>query len=263
MLVIPAIDLRGGKVVRLVRGDFSDQLVFGEDPVAVASNWVKAGAQRLHVVDLDGALTGTPQHLEIVKRIVKSALVPVQTGGGIRTLTSIAQYLDAGIAQVIIGTKACLDEAFVTKAVKTHGERIAIAVDVKQGRVAIEGWVRKEWMKPEPFIQRLLKQGVKTIIYTDTTRDGTMSGPAVDGLKEVLNLIAGKAAFYVSGGISSLEDLTHLKKLESQGLSGAIVGRALYEGKIDLKEAVAVCSPKESSPVSTSKTGGSSKGSAS
>ncbi len=259
MVIIPAIDLKGGKVVRLVRGDFSEELVFGEDPIAVAQRWVGEGASRLHVVDLDGALTGTPRHLSIVERIVKAVSVPIQSGGGIRTLPAIARYLEVGVAQVILGTKACLDEAFVAKALKAHGERIAVAVDVKEGRVAIEGWVRKEWMNPGALVRRLVKQGVKTLIHTDATRDGTMSGPAIDGLKEVLKIVGGQATVIVSGGISSLEDLVQLKELESQGLSGAIVGRALYEGKVNLEEAVKLCSLKGSSPASTSKPAGSSK----
>lgn len=263
MLVIPAIDLKGGKVVRLIRGDFSDELVYGEDPIAVAMKWVKCGAARLHVVDLDGALTGTPHHLEVVARIVKQSSVPVQTGGGIRTLNGIARYLEVGVAQVILGTKACLDEAFVTRALKAHGERIAVAVDVKEGRVAIEGWVRKEWMRPDALIRRLLGQGIKTLIYTDTRRDGTMTGPAVEGLREILSQVGEGVTFMVSGGVSSLEDLLKLKILESEGLTGVIVGRALYEGKVNLEEAVKLCSLKGSSPASTSKPAGSSKGSAS
>ena len=263
MVILPAIDLKGGKVVRLIRGDFSEELVFGEDPVAIAQRWVHEGASRLHVVDLDGALTGTPRHLETVAKIVKSVRIPIQTGGGIRTLAAITRYLDVGVAQVILGTKACLDEGFVAKALKTHADRIAVSVDVKGGRVAIEGWVRKEWMNPGALVRRLIQQGVQTLIYTDATRDGTMSGPAIDGLKEVLKIVGGQATVIVSGGISSLEDLIQLKELESQGLSGAIIGRALYEGKVDLKCAIKACSPNESSPVLTSKPAGSSKGSAS
>jgi len=263
MLIIPAIDLKGGKVVRLVKGDFSVQLNYGDDPVAVAQRWAQAGAPRLHVVDLDGALTGTPRHLEVIGKIAKSISIPVQAGGGIRTAAAISRCFEAGVAQVILGTKACVDEAFVTNAVKAYGEKIAAAVDVKDGRVAIEGWVRKEWMKPEPLVQRLIKQGVKTIIYTDASRDGTMSGPGVEGLKTVLEKAGGKAVIIASGGISSLEDLVKLKELEPQGLSGVIVGRALYDGKVDLKEALKLCSPKGSSPASMSKTAGSSKGSAS
>ncbi len=259
MLIVPAIDLRGGKVVRLVRGDFSEELVYGDDPLAVAKKWVSAGAQRLHVVDLDGALTGTPRHLETISKIAQGVSVPIQAGGGIRTLEMISKCLQAGVAQVIIGTKACLDEPFVTKAVKTHGEKVAAAVDSVQGRVAIEGWVRKEWMKPGPLIHRLLQQGVKTILFTDASRDGTLSGPAVETLREILTQVGKKAAFFASGGISSLEDLEKLKTLEPLGLDGVIVGRALYDGKINLKEALAQCSPKGSSPASTSKPAGSSK----
>ena len=178
-------------------------------------------------------------------------------------MNSITQYLSAGVAQVILGTKACLDESFMTQAIKAHGEKIVVAVDVKQGRVAIEGWVRKEFMKPIPLIQRLLKQGVKTLIYTDTTRDGTMSGPGLDGLKEVLAVVKGQADLFASGGISSLEDLLKLKELEPLGVKGVVVGRALYDGKLDLKAAVEQCSPKGSSPASTSKAAGSSRASVS
>ena len=238
MLIIPAIDLKGGKVVRLVKGDFSEQIDYGDDPVAAAKKWAQAGAPRLHVVDLDGALTGTPRHLEVTARIAKAVSVPVQTGGGIRTAAAISKCFEAGAAQVIIGTKACVDEAFVTNAVKAHGEKIAAAVDVKDGRVAVEGWVRKEWMKPEPLVQRLIAQGVRTIIYTDASRDGTMGGPGIDGLRAVLEKAGGKAAIVASGGIRSLEDLAKLKELEPMGLWGVIVGRALYDGKLDLKEAL-------------------------
>jgi phosphoribosylformimino-5-aminoimidazole carboxamide ribotide isomerase len=263
MLIIPAIDLKGGKVVRLVKGDFSAQIDCGDDPVAVAQRWVKEGAQRLHVVDLDGALTGTPRHLEVIGKIAKAVSVPVQTGGGVRTAAAIGKFFEQGVAQVIVGTKACVDEAFMTNAVKAHGEKIAAAVDVKDGRVAIEGWVRKEWMKPEPLVQRLIAQGVKTLIYTDASRDGTMSGPGIEGLRAVLEKAGGKAQIVASGGISSLEDLAKLKELESMGLWAAIVGRALYDGKLDLREAIKLCSPKGSSPASMSKTAGSSKGSGS
>jgi len=263
MLIIPAIDLKDGKVVRLVRGDFSEQIIFSEDPVAMAKKWADLGAQRLHVVDLDGALTGTPRHLDLVAQIVKKVAVPVQTGGGIRTLAAIGQYLERGVAHVILGTKACLDEAFTTRAIQAHGNKIAAAVDVKGGRVAIEGWIRKEWMKPEALIRRLVAQGIKTLIYTDVSRDGTMAGPSVDALKGVLELTKGKTDCFCSGGISSLEDLAKLKEMESLGLGGVVVGRALYEGKIDLKMALDLCSPKGSSPASTSKTAGSSKASAS
>lgn len=263
MLIVPAIDLKGGKVVRLVRGDFSEQLVYGDDPVAVAKRWADAGVPRLHVVDLDGALTGIPRHLDWVAKIAKAVSIPVQTGGGIRTLSTIKLYLEAGVDRVILGTKACLDETFVTKALKLYGEKIAAAVDVKGGRVAIEGWVRKEWMGPKPLIQRFIKQGVKTLLYTDTSRDGTMTGPMGEGLKEILALVKGQVAFLLSGGISSLEDLSKLKALEPEGLGGVVIGRALYEGKLDLKSAVKLCSQKESSHVLTSKTAGLSKGSAS
>ncbi|PIQ81961.1 MAG: 1-(5-phosphoribosyl)-5-[(5-phosphoribosylamino)methylideneamino]imidazole-4-carboxamide isomerase [Candidatus Omnitrophica bacterium CG11_big_fil_rev_8_21_14_0_20_64_10] len=263
MLIVPAIDLKGGKVVRLVGGDFSEEIVYGEDPVEVARKFEAAGAAWLHVIDLDGALTGTPRHLKQVTEIAKSVKIPVQTGGGIRSAEAIERYLKAGVRRVILGTKACLHEGFITESVQKHGDRIAAAVDVKDGRVTIEGWVRREWMGPKALVDRLLDQGVKTIIYTDASRDGKLLGPAVETLKEILDFLGDRASFIASGGIGTLNDLKQLMPLEAVGLDGVIVGRALYDGKIDLKEAIAQCSPKGSSPASMSKPAGSSKGSGS
>jgi len=241
VLIVPAIDLRGGKVVRLVKGDFNQETIFAEDPLAVAKRWVDAGAKRLHLIDLDGARTGVPHHLEIVEKIARAIRVPVQVGGGVRTLEVIGQYLELGVAQVILGTKACSDEEFLAEALRAHKEKIAVGVDVKEGRVATEGWLKKEAAEPMDLVDRLLEQGVKTIIYTDVARDGTMIGPAMESCRRLLKKVKSRAAVFASGGVSSLDDLLRLKELEASGLSGVVVGRALYEGTIDLKEAVKRC----------------------
>ncbi len=241
MLIVPAIDLRGGKVVRLLKGDFSQETVFGEDPLDFARRWVSLGAKRLHLVDLDGAKTGVPRHMEIVSRIAREVVIPVEIGGGIRTMAAIDRYLTAGVAYVILGTKACFDEEFLTGALKTYGEKISAGVDVKDGKVATEGWLATAGGDPAVLVERLAGLGVKTIIYTDVARDGAMTGPAVETYKKLLPYTKGKSALFASGGVSSMEDLLKLKELERDGLTGAIVGRALYEGTLDLKEAVARC----------------------
>jgi phosphoribosylformimino-5-aminoimidazole carboxamide ribotide isomerase len=249
MIVIPAIDMRGGKVVRLVQGDFSKQITYGDDPVAVARQWAEAGAQRLHLVDLDGALTGTPHHLPQVAEIAKSVKVPVQVGGGIRSFETIDDYLKAGVATVILGTKACMDKPFMAQAAVRYSGYVAAAVDVKEGRVAVEGWAAQGSLSADQAVEQLLEQGVGTIVYTEIARDGMMSGPAIERYRQLLEQIKNRARLIASGGIHSLDDLLKLKELN--GLWGAITGRALYDGKINLKEAIQKCSPSGSSPAST------------
>lgn len=244
-----------------MRGEAAQETVYGDDPVAFARRWAEWGAPWLHVVDLDGAFTGTPAHTETVFRIARTVSVPVQTGGGIRSLEAVERYLAGGVRRVVLGTKAFLEEDFVVRALRFHGDRIAVGVDIKEGRVAVEGWVRKEWADPDHFIDRLLNDGVRTIVVTDVSRDGTLSGPLTERLEKILARTRGRASVIASGGIGSLEDLEGLSRLEPAGLTGAIVGRALYDGKLDLREAIRRCSPKGSSPASTSRTGGSSKGS--
>ncbi len=265
MIVIPAIDLKGGKVVRLVKGDFSQEIVYGDDPVSVAKKFIDDGAQRVHVVDLDGALTGVPSNTEKIVQVAKAiAPVPVQTGGGIRTIETMRKYIDAGLHSVIVGSKACSEESFITKAVKEFNDRVIVSIDAKQDkdgslRVTTGGWVQSEYMKPEALLARLMAQGVRTFVYTDISRDGTMAGPAVEGHRTMLKAVGGRAQYIASGGVGSLEDLLKLKPLEAEGLTGVIVGRAIYEAKLDLRKAIEACSPKGSSPASTSKTAGSSK----
>ncbi len=241
MLIIPAIDLKEGKVVRLVRGEASRQWIYGEDPIEVARSWEEAGSKLIHVVDLDGALSGTPKHTDRILEVARSTSVPIEVGGGIRTPELIRTYLEGGVHRVVLGTQAVREEAFLTEALKTYGERIAIAVDVKEGLVAVEGWVQKGAADPNVFIERLLALGAKTLIYTETSRDGTLQGPPVAALRTILERVAGRGDVIASGGVASMQDLDELCKLKSLGLTGVIIGRALYDGKIDLREAIQRC----------------------
>ncbi len=266
MIVIPAIDMRGGKVVRLIQGDFSKQITYGDDPVAVARQWAEAGAQRLHLVDLDGAKSGIPQHLELISRIAREIVnVPIEVGGGIRTIEIIQKYLEAGVKHLVLGTKACTDSGFVKKVLREYGsDVIYAAVDVTKShadvlygnmptQVTTAGWLQTEPETPKILINRLIELGIKTVIYTDITKDGTMEGPALNSYKQLLENFGNQIELIASGGVSSLNDLIRLKDLETESkhkLFGAITGRALYDGKINLKEAIQKCSPSGSSPAS-------------
>ncbi len=240
VLVIPAIDLREGQCVRLIQGRLEETTVFSDDPVATAQRWEELGAQLLHLVDLDGAFVGAPQNLEVVSEIVKQLRIPVQLGGGIRTLANIRQILDLGVERVILGTAAIADPELVQKACALYGERIAVGIDSKDGFVAVEGW---EATVGKTFVELGLEMkslGVKRIIFTDTRRDGTMRGPN----KESTRLIAQKTGLKViaSGGVAGLEDLLSLKELAEYGVEGVIVGKALYMGKVKLDEAISLLS---------------------
>lgn len=241
MLIFPAIDLREGKCVRLRQGRDDERTVYATDPVAVARLWWEKGAPWLHVVDLDGAFAGEPRQLDLVKRIVESVPIPVQLGGGMRTLEQIKAALDSGVARVVLGTVAVSDPELVRRACLEFGkERIAVGLDARDGLVAVRGW---KDVAPRHFLDVALEireLGVERLIFTDTSRDGMLLGPNFQAIKELgrstgMRLIA-------SGGISSIDDLVELKKLEPDGVEGAILGKALYEGKIQLEEAVSVAS---------------------
>ncbi|MFA5310990.1 MAG: 1-(5-phosphoribosyl)-5-[(5-phosphoribosylamino)methylideneamino]imidazole-4-carboxamide isomerase [Candidatus Omnitrophota bacterium] len=236
MLIIPAIDLKDGAVVRLVQGKFNKK-VYSRDPVKVARHWVRQGAKFLHLVDLDGAFSGRPKNLNLVKDIVKAISVPVEFGGGIRSLSAIKSVLGSGVARVVLGTKAVEDEVFLRKALSTFKEKIIVAVDVKEGKVMVKGWKagykNRDALK---FCLSLKKLGFKELIYTDTLKDGTLSGPNIKEMKRVLKATGIKVV--ASGGISRLGDLDKLKSLEREGLSAVIIGKALYEGKFTLPQAL-------------------------
>ncbi len=236
MLVIPAVDLKGGRCVRLTQGRFDKEQIFSDDPVEIAQIWQKKGAKRLHVVDLDGAFHGQPKNIETIKQMVKSLDIPIQLGGGIRDIETIEKYISIGIDRVIIGTSAVVDTGLVKKAVTKYNDKIIVGIDTRNGMAAIKGWLEVSELKGLNLALKMQDLGVKRIIYTDVTRDGMLTGPNVDNISEILdkteiNIIA-------SGGIASVEDLLELKKLKRKRLEGAIVGKALYLNKIDLREAI-------------------------
>lgn len=238
MILLPAVDLLDGKAVRLARGKRDAVTVYSDDPVSVAKQWADAGAQWLHVVDLNGAFEGKYSNFDLARKIIKSCGIHVELSGGIRTDDALSDALQAGAARVVLGTKACEDPAFVEDAVKAYGEKIAVAIDATGGKVVSRGWDTQTELTPVELAVKVLQLGVQTLICTDVSRDGMMQGPNVLLLSEILD--AGAKRVIASGGISSLEDLRKIKELESRGVIGAIVGKAIYEGAIDVKAALAL-----------------------
>lgn len=233
MILLPAIDLYEKKVVRLTRGDYAQMTVYNDDPVAQATLFQEAGAQWLHTVDLEGAKDGSTPNYSVIEDICKDTSLKVEIGGGIRSLDTIQKYLDAGVERVILGTKAVTDPAFLEESLDKFGSHIAVGVDIKDGKIAIKGWLETAQDSVEDFFTKLCKLGVSTVICTDVSKDGMLAGTNVDLYRQLsqkfsLDLIA-------SGGVSSQEDLTRLKAL---GLYGAILGKALYTGALDLKTAL-------------------------
>lgn len=236
MEVIPAIDLLDGKCVRLYQGDYARSQVFNDNPVEVARQWAEKGATRLHVVDLDGAKQGKPVNLAAIEAIVKAIAIPVQVGGGLRERTSVAQLIDLGVQRTILGTVAVEQPELVTELCQEFPQQIVVGIDARNGKVATRGWLETSSVAATELAQRMAQQGAAAIIYTDIYRDGTMSGPNLEALKELAQAIA--IPVIASGGVSSLTDLLSLLSLEPLGVTGAIVGKAIYTGDIDLKEAV-------------------------
>ncbi len=237
MIIYPAIDLRKGRCVRLIRGDVRDETVYSKEPVSIAKLWQMKGAKVLHVVDLDGALTGDPKNLKFVYQIIKEVKLSVQFGGGVRDLDLIKELLAKGVKRVILGTNALTPE-FITKALKQFGAaRIVAGVDARDGKVAVHGWKDTTDKPAIELAKELEALGVKTIIFTDIKRDGMLSGPNFKSIKAMACAV--KVPIIASGGVHSLKDIKHLKNLEKYGVSGIVIGKALYNGTVDLKEAVA------------------------
>jgi phosphoribosylformimino-5-aminoimidazole carboxamide ribotide isomerase len=232
MRLYPAIDLKDGKCVRLLQGDYNEVTVYGEDPVEMAKKWESLGGDMLHVVDLDGAKEGKGINDEVVSSVAKALNMPVEIGGGIRSIQDIKNKLEAGVARVILGSAAVKNPALVKEAIEQFGpDKIVVGVDAKNGKVAIEGWLEVTSHLAIDFCKELKKMGVTTVIYTDIAKDGMMQGPNLEETKKLveetgLDIIA-------SGGVSSIEDLKALKEI---GVEGAIIGKAIYTGAIDLKE---------------------------
>ena len=235
--VIPAIDLRQGKCVRLYQGDYNQETIFSDDPVEVALEWQSLGAPRLHIVDLDGAATGELGNLDIITQIASAVLVPTQLGGGIRHLETVEQLLKAGIERVILGTAAVEDPNLIKEACHSFSESIIVSIDAREGYIAIHGWRQETELKAIEFTQSMVELGVKRFIYTDIGRDGTLTEPNFTAVFELVNTIG--LPVIAAGGISSLN---HLKMLKQLGVEGAIIGKALYTGDINLKQALATVS---------------------
>lgn len=236
MEVIPAIDLLEGRCVRLYQGDYSLSEVFSENPVDVALQWVEQGATRLHLVDLDGAKLGHPVNTKTIETIVRAIGIPVQVGGGLRDRNGVAQLLDIGVHQVILGTAAVENYPLVEQLCAEFTGKIIVGIDARNGRVATRGWLETSDVAATDLAQQMAMLGVAAIIYTDIHRDGTLAGPNRDALRELASSIS--IPIIASGGISSITDLLSLLALEPLGVTGVIVGKALYTGNVSLKEAI-------------------------
>ena len=234
MEIIPAIDLKDGRCVRLFQGDFNQETVFSDDPLAMAQSWQDQGSQRLHVVDLDGAIRGKPVHLEIISSIVKTLDIPVQVGGGIRDLSSAEAWIEIGVARVVIGTAAVRDPDMVQEVCRKLGsEKIVVSVDAKDGLVALQGWQESSSVTVLDLASQMAKLGVVRLLYTDIARDGALTGP--DLVTNARLTSETDLAIQASGGVSSLEDL---RRLLRTGVEGVIIGRALYTGAVSLPNAL-------------------------
>lgn len=235
MRIFPAIDLYGKKAVRLFKGDYAQMTVYGDDPVAIAKEFENKGARYIHIVDLEGAKTGEPAHLDIVEGVANATKLFIQVGGGIRNMQTVERYLESGASRVILGTAAVTDDEFLKAALAKYGEKIAVGADVKEGKIAIKGWLESSQYTMEEFFERMQSLGVRTVICTDISKDGAMKGTNLAlykalGEKYALDLIA-------SGGVSSMQDV---KALAEMGVYGAIIGKAYYIGAIDLSAAIEV-----------------------
>jgi phosphoribosylformimino-5-aminoimidazole carboxamide ribotide isomerase len=234
VILYPAIDILDGRAVRLVQGRFEDKTVYADDPLAAAKSWVEAGARFLHVVDLDGARSGEPKSIEHLRRITRETGVPVQYGGGLRTLGAVRDALRAGAERAVVGTAAFRDVDFLDTVVAAYGPRVLVSVDVRGGHISTAGWTQTTQMPAGDAIRRLGDRGVSSFVYTDVDRDGRLEGPDLDDVREVAESVRGR--FLYSGGIGELDHLRALAQLRQVNLAGVIVGKALYEGRFTIAE---------------------------
>ena len=238
MIIFPAIDIRGGKCVRLFKGDFQQETVFSDSPANMARKWQAQGAEYLHLVDLDGALAGSSQNLNAIEEILQAVDIPTELGGGIRSMEQIDQLLAMGITRVILGSVAVKNPDLVREACAKYGERIVVGIDAKDGIVAVEGWGKSGNIGVIELAQKMKEAGVKTIIYTDISRDGTLSGVNVEATVKLAQESGVKIV--ASGGVKSLEDIKALKKQEAVGIEGVIAGKSIYMGTLDLAAAIKI-----------------------
>jgi phosphoribosylformimino-5-aminoimidazole carboxamide ribotide isomerase len=234
MILLPAVDIRDGKAVRLRQGRFDEETVYADEPVEAARSFVQAGARFLHVVDLDGAREGEPVNLHDVERIAKELPVPVEFGGGLRSIASIRRALAAGVDRVVLGTAAFTDPELLDEALSAFTSRVLVGVDVRGGRVAVAGWTRETEMRGEEAIRRMQGRGATRFVYTNVDRDGMLEGPDLNEVRRVGEAVRGR--FLYSGGIGSAEDLRALRRLRLLNLAGVISGKALYEGRFGVRE---------------------------
>jgi phosphoribosylformimino-5-aminoimidazole carboxamide ribotide isomerase len=234
VILLPAVDIRDGRAVRLRQGDFADETVYADDPLEAARSFVEAGARFLHVVDLDGAREGSPQNLSHLARIRDDLDVPVQYGGGLRSLTSVREALAAGADRVVLGTAALTNPEFLDEALETHALRLLVAIDVRGGNVSVAGWTKATQMPAADVIERMQQRGVTRFVYTNVDRDGMLDGPDLDEIRRVSESVRGR--FLYSGGIGSAADLEALRDMRLVNLAGVISGKALYEGRFTVAE---------------------------
>lgn len=235
MIILPAIDLLGRKAVRLLKGDYNQVTVYSDSPLEVAEKFKSLGATHIHMVDLDGAKYGTAPNMDIVAEVAEKTGLFIEIGGGIRSMKTVKKYIDAGISRVILGTAAICDEDFIKEAVKAYGEKIAVGADVKDGKIAVKGWLEQSDVTLDEFFLKMQDLGVKNIICTDISRDGAMRGTNLELYRELSEKYS--LDITASGGVSSIEDV---KRLREMNLYGAIIGKAYYTGAVDLEEAIEV-----------------------
>jgi phosphoribosylformimino-5-aminoimidazole carboxamide ribotide isomerase len=241
VILYPAIDIRDGRAVRLVQGDYARETAYDDDPLDAARRWLEQGARALHVVDLDGARAGEPRNLDHVRRIAEAAEVTVQVGGGLRDAEAVGAALEAGADRVVLGTAALTDPELVVALAAEHGRRVVVGVDSRGGHVAVEGWARETRVKPAATIAHLAGRGVRRFVFTPVDVDGTLGGPDLDELREVaLTTAEAGAKLIYSGGVGSLDDLRAVRAIAPESLDGVIVGRALYERRFTVREGQAV-----------------------
>jgi phosphoribosylformimino-5-aminoimidazole carboxamide ribotide isomerase len=237
MILLPAIDILDGRAVRLARGSFAERTVYDADPVEAARRWAQTGARALHVVDLDGARAGAPANLDQLRRIAASAKIPVQAGGGLRTVEAVEQAVEAGARRVVLGTAAYRDLDLLDEVVARMGDRLVVSLDARDGKLAAAGWLEQTELPVEEAIVRLQARGVRRFVYSNIERDGMLAGPDLEGIRRVGAAVRG--TFVYSGGVASLEDLREIARLRQVNLGGVIIGKALYEQRFTVAEAQA------------------------
>ncbi len=243
MRLLPAIDIQGGRCVRLRRGDFADETVFGDDPVAMAQSWAAEGARFLHVVDLDGAREGTPRNFDLIRAIAEAVPIPVEAGGGFRDEAALELLQGSRVAKAVLGTSAVEDQAFLERALELLGpDRVVVAVDAERGLVKTRGWQEQSGVTALDLVRELEAKGVREILYTDISRDGMMESVNLEGLRELAE--NSSVEIIASGGVTSLDDLRAVKRLEPLGVNGVIAGRALYEKRFTVADALEVLDGK-------------------